>query len=319
MPEPAKGEPVAPPAFQVKDGRVFIDGVDVTEVARPGLDDTPDEPPKAANEDNAALEGDEVEVPKKEEAKPEVKPESEKAEVKPEEKPPEPKEPEKLKFKLKFRGKEEEVEYEPTQIQVRLNKLRAFEENEKEFWEKGKEVEPYHEIVKSEWFKTKLQEAYESGELAAPKEPESPPPTVQYEIMRRKADPDLDTVMEALRDYARNLPVDAVKILDSDPNVFLAEYDRVAKDVREKKTTTPPPPPKVEPEDLKKKLALKESAKSRAEVVTPGTMTEPQSATVAWQKKERELTRAMRDPAQVGRHMEIVAELLMHRQQKPAT
>ncbi len=306
-----------PPAFEVKEGRVFIDGVDVTEVARPGVEfervDPDETPPEPANADNAALEGDESETVKKE--KVEAKPEETDPEVKPDKEPEKPPEPEKLKFKLKFRGKEEEVEYEPAQIQVRLNKLRAFEENEKEFWEQRKEVEPYKEIVKSEWFKGKLKEAYETGELAAPEAPEAPPATVQYEIMKRKADPDHDAVMESLRDYARNLPLDAVKILDSDANVFLSEYDRVARDIREKKTVPAPPAPKVDSAELKKKLAAKESAKSRAEVVQPGTMGEPQSQDVARQKRIRELQKAMRDPAQVGRNLEFAAEILILRSQ----
>lgn len=320
MPEP-KGEPItAPPAFEIKEGRVLIDGIDVTEAARPGVDEIPDEPPKP-DADNAALEGEEAEVPEKKEAKPEAKPEEKPPEVKPEEKPLESKEPEKLKFKLKFRGKEEEVEYEPTQIQVRLNKLRAFEENEKEFWERNKAVEPYNEIVKSEWFKGKLKEAYESGELAAPEAPEAPPATVQYEIMKRKADPDHEAVMEAVRDYARNLPLDAVRILDSDANVFLAEYDRIAKDVRESKKapTVKAEPPKVDPADLKKTLALKESAKARAEVVQPGTMTEPQSREVATQKRIQSLMKAMRDPANAHRNLEMAAEILLLRNQATPT
>lgn len=329
MPDPVKGEPVVtPPAFEIREGRVFIDGIDVTTVARPGEDPNAieSETPPSANAGNAALEGEEVTDPDAKEKPVEAVPETKVPEKEPGKEPKTPPEPKeaaeaaKLKFKLKFRGKEEEVEYEPTQIQTRLNKLRAFEENEKEFWEKGKEVEPYREIVKSEWFKAKLKEAYESGELAAPEAPEAPPATVQYEIMKRKADPDHDAVMESLRDYARNLPLDAVKILDSDANVFLAEYDRVAKDVREKKAAPiVPVAPVVDPADLKKKLAFKESAKSRAEVVQPGTMTEPQSKEVALQKRIRVLEKAMRDPQYANRNIEFAAEIIMLRQQRQPT
>ena len=310
-----------PPAFEVKDGRVFMDGIDVTEVARPGGED---EVPEPTNPDNAAVEGDEVEKTegpepeekaepveaKKEDAVPEKKPE-----VEPEK---EPGEAAKLKFKTKFRGKEEDVEYDPTQIQVRLNKLRAFEENEKEFWEKTKEVEPHRAIISSDWYKAKLKEAYETGELAAPEAPEPPPLTVQYEILKRKADPDHDAVMESLRDYARNLPQDAVKILDSDASVFLSEYDRVAVAVRTKVAEKPkvePAKEKADPEDVRKKLAAKESAKTRAAVVAPGTMPEQRSQATVVQKRMRELERYMRDPKQANRNLEFAAELIMLRQQ----
>jgi hypothetical protein len=45
-------------------------------------------------------------------------------------------------------------------------------------------------------------------------------------------------------------------MLDSDPTVFLPEYDRVAKDRRERleKMAAKPEPPKATPEEIKKKL-----------------------------------------------------------------
>ena len=314
------------PAFEVKEGRVFIDGVDVTEVARPEGDDAPEEiPVKEPDADNAALEGDEAKEPEGEKEPVEGEAKGEPPAEAPDKEPESPKEPEeitKLKFKLKFRGKEDEVEYDPSQIQVRLNKLRAFEENEKEFWEQRKEVEPYAPIVKSDWFKAKLAEAYESGELTRPEAPPAPPTSVQYEVIRRKADPDYDVVMESLRDYARNLPAEAVGILNTDATVFLSEYDRVATELRKKPAATVPDkkePDKVDPKDFKAKLALKESAKSRAGVAQPGTMTEPQSERAAFTKRIKELERTMRDPAQAHRNIECAAEIIMLRQQLPTT
>jgi hypothetical protein len=314
--------PETPPAFEVKEGKVFIDGIDVTEVARPGEDDATEEAPKdEPNKDNATVEGDEPEPEEKKEPTEEPKEAAKAPEPEPEKEPEKPKEPEKLTFKLKFRGKEEEVAYEPSQIQVRLNKLRAFEENEKEFWEKSKEVGPYAEVVKSDWFKAKLAEAYESGELTRPAEPEPPPASVQYEVVKRQADPDHGDVMEALRDYARNLPPEAVRILDSDATVFLSEYDRVAKEVREKKAKPEPEKKeaKPDPKDVAAKLALKESAKSRATVAQPGTMGDPPDPNRAVQKRLKELERLMRDPSQASRNLEYAAEMIALRQQRQPT
>lgn len=313
--------PETPPAFEVKEGKVFIDGIDVTEVARPGEDDAPEEAPAdESNKDNAAVEGDEAEPEDKKAPTEEPKAEAKAPDPEPAKEPEKPAEPDKLKFKLKFRGNEEEVEYEPSQIQVRLNKLRAFEENEKEFWERTKEVEPYKEIVKSDWFKAKLSEAYESGELTRPVAPEPAPNSVQYEVIKRKADPDNDAVMGALRDYARNLPPEAVKILDSDASVFLSEYDRVAKEIREKK---PEPKdevkPKVDPKEVEKRLSLKESAKSRATVAQPGTMGDPPDPNRAVAKRLKELERAMRDPSQASHNLEYAAEMIMLRQRPQPT
>ena len=324
MPDDPKGEQVvAPPPYEVKGGKVFIGGVDVTEIARFGEDDEiPEpEPEKEPNKDNAALEGDELDPEEKKEPAEVPKEEAKAPEKEPDKEPEPPKETaeekaERLKFKLKFRGKEEEVEYDPSQIQVRLNKLRAFEENEKEFWEKRKEVEPYETIVKSEWFQKTLKEAYETGELTAPEAPPAPPATVQYEVMKRKADPDYESVMESLRDYARDLPPEAVRILDSDATVFLAEYDRIAKERKEKNEPPPPPVTKADPVELKKKLAVKESMKSRAEVVSPGTMSEPQSADSVRQKRIRVLERSMRDPTLSHRNIEFAAELIALRQNR---
>ena len=304
------------PGWEVVDGKVIIDGVDVTEIARFGADEGPeDETPKQEPAaDNAVLEGDEVEPEVAKEPVEEPVKEVEPPKV-PDKEPVKPTEPEKLKFKLKFRGKEDEVEYDPSQIQVRLNKLRAFEENEKEFWEQRKKVEPYAPIVESEWFKAKLAEAYESGELSKPEEAPAPPSTVQYEVIRRKADQDYDAVMESLRDYARNLPLEAVKILDSDASVFLSEYDRIATELRSKKVEPEKPQKsdKQDPKDVKAKLALKESAKTRAAVAQPGTMGEPPDPNRAVQKRLKELERAIRDPARKNQTVDIAAEMILIR------
>ena len=304
-----------PPGFQIKDGHVFIDGVDVTEIARPGEEQ---EVPETPNADNAAVEGDEVVTEEKKEPV-EAKKEDVVPDKKPDAEPEKPTEAEKLKFKLKFRGKEEEAEYDQTQIQVRLNKLRAFEENEKEFWEKRKDVEPYQEIVKSDWFKGKLKEAYETGELTQPEAAEAPSPVAQYELIKRRAEPDYGAVMESLREFALTLPPDAVKILDSDPTVFLTEYDRVAANLRKKEVKPEPVPTKADAKDVEKQLAAKESAKTRAAVVQPGTMTEPEDANKAAAKKIKELERNMRDPALAHRNLEFAAQLIMLRSQPKTT
>mgnify|MGYP003393996752 FL=1 len=306
-----------PPAFEVNKGRILIDGIDVTEIVRPG---SGDETPAPTNEDNAVLEGDEAATEAKQEPVEEPKKEAKAPEKEPDKEPEKPPEAEKLKFKIKFRGKEEEVEYEPTQIQVRLNKLRAFEENEKEFWERNKEVEPHRAIINSDWYKAKIKEAYETGELTQPSAPEEASPVAQYELLKRRAEPDYGVVMESLREYALNLPPEAVRILDSDPTVFLTEYDRVAEKLRKKQVEPPAEVEKADSKEVEKKLAEKESAKTRAAVTQPGTMTEPEDANKATAKKMKELERNMRDPSLAHRNLEFAAQLIMLRSQlKPTT
>lgn len=325
--EKSNPEPVEPPYYEVKDGRVFIDGVDVTLAVNPMFEENPEQqedpkPPETAVEGEEAS-PEEPEPEKVEEKPPDEKPEE--PEAVEEEAEPEPAVPDKLKFKLKFRGREEEVEYAPDQIQVRLNKLRAFEENEKEFWDKRKKVEPYAEVVESEWFKEKLKEAYESGELQRPDPPKAPPPTVQYEILKRQADPDYPRVMNALQTYALNLPEEAAHLIDSNAEVFLSEYDRFARELREatptqaveEKKPEPKKPAKLSAEEAKQKLALKEKAKENAAVSKPGVATEPVNERKRWETRKRELEKHLRNPAYQNRNLEIAAELLLHMESEP--
>lgn len=314
-----EGAPV--PYYEVKDGRVFIEGTDVTDMVRPPEsedepegDATPQKPPEPAVEgEGEEPEKEEPEPEKKEEAKEEAPPEKEESE--------EPEEPEKWKFKLKFRGNEEEVEWAHDDVQQRLTKLRAFEENEKEFWEKRREVDPYLHIVKSDWFKEKLKEGYESGELEKPVGPPPPPPRVQAELIRRRAEPDYDEVVSALLTYALEMGPEYAKLVDSDAETFLSEYDRVARDKREKRAAAekkePVDPKKPTPEELRKELAKKEAAKARATVAKPGTSSEPVSELKRWESRRRELERALRDPAQGHRQLDLTAEYLMHMDVKP--
>jgi len=309
-------------AVDKEKGRVFIEGVDVTHLVNPDASRTeaeeePEEP--QGSPDNAQVEGKEPEPPK-EEAKEEPKEEEKPPEEPPKEPEPEkPKGPDKWKFKLKFRGKEEDVEYDPVQVQVRLNKLRAFEENEKEFWERNKRLEPFLPIIESDWFRQKVAEAYETGELEKPPAPPPVPMQIQYEIMKRQAEPDHAEILNELREYAMRLPPEAARMLDSDPTVFLPEYDRVAKDRRERleKMAAKPEPPKATPEEIKKKLEHKEAVKKAAVVTPPGVQGEQASPLKSWEKRERELVKQLRDPANQSRHLQIAAELLVHRDSKP--
>lgn len=317
----AEQAPVEIPFFEVKDGRVFLEGQDVTEIART---EYAEDMEPAANPDNAHVEGEEAEEAAEEVKEPEADKEPKEAEAeKPAEDPKpeaveEPKTPEKIKFKTKFRGKEEEVEYDQSQLQVRLNKLRAFEENEKEFWDKKKKLDPYMPVVESDWFKQKLAEAYETGELEKPSAPPPVPSLVQYELAKRQADPDHDEVLAELREYAMRLPQDAAMLLDSDPTVFLPEYDRVAAERRARlEKAAVKAEPKVTPEEVKKKLELKEVAKKSAAVSAPGVQAESVSPLKSWEKTERELMKALRDPANANRQLDIGAQLLIHREKKP--
>lgn len=321
----AEGAPA--PYYEVKGGRVFIEGTDVTDFVRPpesedepGKDAEPQKPPEPAVEG----EGEEEEEPEKEDKEEsEPEPEDKKPpEEKPEE-PEEPTEPEKWKFKLKFRGSEEEVEWAHDDVQKRLIKLRAFEENEKEFWEKRREVDPYLNIVKSDWFKEKMKEAYESGELEKPVTPPLPPARVQAELIRRRAESDYDDVVSALQTYALEMGPEYSQLVDGDAETFLSEYDRVAKEKRErkaateKKEPTEPAKKKPTPEELRKELARKEAAKSRAAVTKPGTPSEPVSELKRWESRRRELERALRDPSLAHRQLDFTAEYLMHMDTKP--
>ena len=327
MTEPNASEQPTPEYEVSKDGRIIIEGVDVTHILNPDWSDTPPEDVKPkADPDNAALEGEAAaeaettEETEKAEPKKEAEPETP-AEETPAEPEAEVKDPQKLKFKLKFRGDEQEVEYDPDQIQVRLTKLRAFEENEKQFWEKRKEVEPYAHIVKTDWFKEKLREAYESGDLERPPQPAAIPPVVQYEIVKRQAEPDYPEILNALQAYALQLPQEAMQLIDANAEVFLTEYDRIAKEVRAKKTApakeTVPEKAKLSPDEVKAKLALKEKAKSSAAVTKPGTSTEPVTPQKRWEERKRTLERALRSESNANRSVMIAAELLTHMDNRP--
>lgn len=321
--------PEQAPDWEVKDGRVFIEGVDVTDIASPHYEDEKPDDVEApqADEDNAAVEGEgqepeEPETPKEPEPEPEPKAEEPKDEAEPEDE--EPEEPATWDFKLKFRGKTEEVAWTQEEVQHRLSKLRAFEENEREFWDKRREVEPYYNIVKSDWFKERMKEAYESGELKEPPKPPEPPATVQYEVLKRQADPDYDSVLNALQTYALSLPPEAMQLIDSDPTVFLSEYDRIAEEVRGRKpssgTETPKKPPKKSPEDVKKDLERKEAAKTRAQTNKPGSQPPPPPSPLKqWENERRKLERAMKDPNNAHLNLELTARLLEHLDKRPQT
>ena len=321
-------EPEGPaPYYEIKEGKVFIEGTDVTDVLRPGESDEEPEGTEAPSAPvDPVVEGEEAEAPEEVKEKAEAEPVKTKPEeaVEGSEEPEGPAEPDKWKFKLKFRGKEEEVEWDRDSVQHRLSKLRAFEENEKEFWEKRREVEPYWNVVKSDWFKERLKEGYESGELDKPPTPPEAPAAVKYEILKRQADPDYDEVLSALQTYALSLPPQAMQLLDGDPNVFLSEYDRIATERRGEKASTKAKetteaPGKLTPEETKKKLALKESAKTRAKVTVPGTPPEPVSELRRWENRKRELERAMRDPSKGHLNLDLTAQLLMHLDTRPQT
>ena len=320
------------PDWEIKDGRIMIEGADMTDVLAPRYEAIEDETPQTADADNAVVEGNEpepeepepTETEEVEAAEPE-KPEEDSEDTEEKEEPEEAEPPTKISVKTKFRGREYEEELTPDDVQVRLNRLRAFEENQKEFWDQKKEVEPYAELVKSDWFKRTLNEAYESGELTKPKEPPEPPPQVLYEVYRRQSEPDYDAVMGELRTYAMALPLEAQRLIDSDPNVFITEYDRIAGQVRSKQKETheeseeaPKKKAKKESaEEVRKKLAYRESVKEKSQVTKPGTPKEPVSDVKKWEMRERELVRAIRNPELKHRNLELIAHLLEHKDNRP--
>lgn len=301
-----------------EEGRVIMGGEDVTDLVNPEYDEgdeTPAEPPEPA------VEGEDLEEKEPEKKETEESEQEKEEDETPSEKPEDPEvppEPDKWKFNLKFRGDVEEKEYTQEQVQVRLQKLRAFEENEKEFWQQKREIEPYIPIIKSDWFREKLKEGYEAGELEKPPEPPAPPVGLTYEHLKRKADPDYEEIVAALASYAMGLDPKAAELLDTDLPTFLKEYDRFAKEVREGKKTAPPEeqkkPPKTDPAELKKKLELKEIAKEKANVVKPGSATDPPNPVKVWEKKYRELQKELRKRPD---DLNLAASILDHRAKHP--
>jgi len=311
------------PAWQIKDGKMYIGGTDVTHVLRPR-----DVPPETEGENpqpppDPVVEGEEVkeEEPVEAEPEPEAEPKEEEPEeeAETEEEEPEPIEPGPIKLDLKYKGEEYSEELTPEQIAMKLQRLRFLDETQKETFERKKEIEPYWHLVKSDWFKSKLEEARETGEFEVPKPEPEPPDEVMFEIAKREGEEDYFEVLFELQNQAIRMPERAQRIIDSNPNVFLREYDRVAKEVRSRKES---PPEKTEkkktpPKDVEKKLELKESAKKRAGVTKPGQSVEPVTPMKKWAAREKELVTALRDPSNKSKHISIVAELLAHRREKP--
>jgi hypothetical protein len=183
------------------------------------------------------------------------------------------------------------VELTQEQIANRLQILRSYQENEKEFWENKKKVDIHAKIIESDPYKEWIRERQEAGEQL----PIEPAPTpeeeaIMYELEKRR-DPQ---VISVLREWAQdNLTPEQVRILDSNPNVFMSEYDRVAKEVSKVVAPPEPAPKKEDPKVREKILQSKEVVKQRAAVEKPGVKTEvdPQAAD---KKRIKMLERMMR-------------------------
>lgn len=282
MPEQEKPEAKEEqPFFEIKGSKVMVGGVemDIRDL------DPFAEVPEGEGGENIHVEGEEF---KKEEEEPEKKEEAEsepetpeKQEEKPEETPPkepEKTEPDKLKFKLKFRGEESEVELSPEQIANRLQILRSYQENEREFWDERKKVAPFAKIVESDGFKQWLRERREEGEqVPEEQEPSREQETIEYELEKRR-DPQ---IVSQLREWAiDNLTPKQFEILNNNPDVYIKEYDRFVEEA--KKAQEPPEKPvqKVDPKVKEQILKSKEVVKERAAVEKPGVQREvdPQAA-----------------------------------------
>ena len=61
-------------------------------------------------------------------------------------------------FDLVFRGKEYPVDLTHKQIQDRLQILRSYQENESEFWQNSKMLQPYSTIIQTDEFQAFLKE-----------------------------------------------------------------------------------------------------------------------------------------------------------------
>lgn len=293
--KPGEAQPEEQPFFQVKDGKMQLFGgefdlndiaggyLDVKEVET-GIEDIPaeEEPDEEEKEER---------VQEVEEAEPE--PEEEEAEEEEAQEEPEEKEPDKFKFTVEVRGEKREVELTREQIANRLQLLRQRQEDEREFYSQKKRLSAFEKIAESDAFKDWIKERKEAGE-EIPQEPVKSfdQEALEYEIAKRR-DPQ---VLAQLQEWALDtLTREQIEILDTNPTVFMKEYDSIASQIKAKAEVKPEP--KKEPVDKKVKekiLKSKEVEKQRAAVEKPqASRTEP-PADVARKKRIKHLERVMK-------------------------
>ena len=261
------------------------------EDAQPQTDDSQ----LTENRENAQPEG--KEVVKVEDVKEEKKEEA-----------PTKEEVEALKvFKIKYAGEEKELKLTDDQLILQLQKAYDYDKKVAKLAEDRRDVEPFKHVLETDWFKQKLQEGIESGEISKPAEAPPPPEEAIFELERRKMDPDFENVREAMRNWALTLPVTMQHQLDSNVVVFNREYDRIAEKLRAPKTKAPLTLTPKDEKKVDKIIQTKEAAKQNARVEQPGSTSEI-SADRARQNRVRELKKQMKS----GLHAdEAAAEYLL--------
>jgi len=263
-----------------------------------------DEPEKDKEEEptggpNAAIEGEQTQE-EPEEAKPE--PEPPKQEVAPEPEPPPKVEEAKLetdallKLKIKVQGEEKEVSLTREELIKRIQLAEDYQRKTARLAEERRKIEPYLHVTQTDAFQTWLAEQQEQGVFEKPK-PEVIDPGLTYQLERRKSEPDYDEVMQAMREHAAMLTTSAQYVLDTHPPTFIAEYDRIASDLRSKRaipSLEPVKPTPPDPEVTRKILASKEKAKDVGAVLKPGGSPE-EMAEMRHKKAEKALIKRMRE------------------------
>jgi len=168
-------------------------------------------------------------------------------------------------------------------------------------------VEPFRDVIDTEWFKEKLKEGVESGEIKQPRVIEHAPEDAIYELERRKLDPDFENVRAAMRSWSITLPPTMQVQLDSNVVVFNKEYDRIAGILREKRVNKPLTT--LEKKKVDKIIEKKEAAKDLARTIDAGVGVEVNPG-AAKDKRVRDLKRIMKD-GRVGDRDSAAAEYLL--------
>ena len=256
-------------------------------------------------EPNVAIEGEKT-IPEGEEEKPLEK------SAKEEEKPPEegkeqePPPVDPYEFMLKFRGKEETAKLTKEQITGRLQLLKSYQENEKEFWENAEKFQAYRKIIEAPWFQEVVKEKVQSGEAEiTPVVPEAKPEDViGYQL--RINEPDFAKVTEAMQEWVVTLPYDQQILVRKSHGIFNQTYDRFKSILQQQSAPAAPTAPNpaaasntqastVDPKTAKAILETKEIRKAQAAVEQPGMASPDVDAEVKLRKQLTLLKKGMKE------------------------
>jgi hypothetical protein len=150
----------------------------------------------------------------------------------------------KKKFNLNVRGEELELELDDSGIIETLQKGVAYDKRLKEFEElsaKERDIIPFQNIIKSTWFKTKLDQAVQAGEIDGPSP--APPPTEKdiAGYFKRVKDPDFSEIAPAMDAYLKTRPqYEAQDVLTNH-----REFNRVYDNLKAARAELNPPAPQT--------------------------------------------------------------------------